>query len=236
MDTETPSSGAQSNLLIPASIIVAGVMIAFAVLYAGGGFNKRPSDTVAGIGATTPKVDVSNIADDDPALGDPKAPVTIVEFSDFQCPFCGRFHKETEPKIIDNYVKTGKVRFVYRDFAFLGAESSDAAMAADCANEQGKFWEYHDYLFARQSGENQGAFARERLKEFAAALNLDTSRFNSCLDGEKYRSEVEKDMNDARALGVNATPTSFLNGSPVVGAVSFSELQPLIDKELAKKK
>ena len=107
-------------------------------------------------------------------------------------------------------------------------------MAADCANEQGKFWEYHDYLFARQSGENQGAFARERLKEFAAALNLDTSRFNSCLDGEKYRSEVEKDMNDARALGVNATPTSFLNGSPVVGAVSFSELQPLIDKELAK--
>ncbi|KKW28858.1 MAG: DsbA oxidoreductase [Parcubacteria group bacterium GW2011_GWB1_52_7] len=159
--------------------------------------------------------------------------MTVVEFSDFQCPFCGRFYKNVEPRLLDEYVKTGKVRFVYRDFAFLGDESTWAAEAAECADEQGKFWEYHNYLFERQNGENQGAFSKVNLKSFAKAVGLEGSKFDQCFDGGKYTAEVEKDLADARALGVNATPTSFINGVKVTGAVPYESFKVSIEEALA---
>jgi protein-disulfide isomerase len=125
-------------------------------------------------------------------------PVTIIEFSDYQpsaanCIWRGR-------QIDENYVDAGKVKFVYWQFAFLGDESKWAAEASECANDQGKFWEYHDYLFDHQGGENQGAFSKENLKDFAATLELDTQAFNECMDSGKYTDIVAQDTSIAQAL------------------------------------
>jgi cyclophilin family peptidyl-prolyl cis-trans isomerase len=112
----------------------------------------------------------------------------------------------------EKYIKTGKIKFVYRYMAFLGSESQWAGEAAECANEQGKFWDYHDKLFASQKGENQGAFSKDNLKKFAADLKLDTANFNQCLDSGKFADKITKSNNDASQIGVNSTPTVFLNG------------------------
>jgi len=117
-----------------------------------------------------------------------------------------------ERQLEDKYVKTGKIKFVYRVMSFLGEESQWAAEAAECAGEQSKFWEYHDAIFANQKGENQGAFSKDNLKQFAADLKLDTAKFNQCLDSGKYTDKVKKSNDDASKLGVSSTPTILLNG------------------------
>lgn len=232
-DEQKPSEEMQkcNPYLVPASIIVAGALIAFAVVYSLGGAKRAgaPKET-----ASAAQQEAKLYDDSDPFLGNPEAPVTIVEFSDFQCPFCGRFFKTTEPQIIEKYVKTGKVKFVYRDFAFLGEESQWAAEAAECANAQGKFWEYHDYLFNHQRGENEGAFSKANLKRFAGTAGLDMGAFNACFDSGKYTEEVRKDSSDGRALGVSGTPTNFINGIAVVGALPFEEFAKIIEEELNK--
>lgn len=170
---------------------------------------------------------------DMPILGDPGAPVLVVEWSDYQCPFCGRFFNETEPQIIEEYVNTGKVQFAYRDFAFLGPESIAAAVAGRCANEQGKFWEYHDALFEAQNGENQGTFEDASLKSIAANLGLNTGQFNSCLDSRKYEDDVTADTSAGREAGVSGTPTTFINGRKLEGAQPYVQFKTVIDEELA---
>jgi protein-disulfide isomerase len=162
-------------------------------------------------------------------MGDPDAPVTIIEFADFQCPFCGRHASGAGRQIDLLYVESGKVRLGYQHFAFLGQESFWAAEASECANDQGAFWAYHDLLFASQDGENQGAFNQDKLKGFAANLNLDTTAFNACLDSGKYTELVQTESNAARVLGVQSTPTFLINGQPLVGAQPFDVFQPLIE-------
>jgi len=120
-----------------------------------------------------------------------------------------------ERQLENQYIKTGKLRFVYREMAFLGDESQWAAEAAECAGEQGKFWEYHDAIFVNQKGENQGAFSQDNLKKFAADLKLDTAQFNQCLDSGKYTAKVKQSSDAAGQLGVSSTPTVFLNGLPI---------------------
>ena len=164
--------------------------------------------------------------------GDPDAPVTIIEFGDFQCPFCGRFAAQTEPQIDEQYIQSGKVRFGYFNFAFLGPESTWAAEAAECAADQDKFWEYHDTLYSSQSGENRGAFNKDNLKKLAQELGLDTQAFNECLDSGKYTSLVQDDTNASSALGVQSTPTFLINGKPVIGAQPFEIFQQTIDSVL----
>ncbi|MBI3559076.1 DsbA family protein [Candidatus Gottesmanbacteria bacterium] len=166
-------------------------------------------------GPTT--VDVKVTADD-PVKGSPNAKLTIVEFSDFQCPFCGRFFKETEPQIFKEYVDTGKAKFVYKNLAFLGKESIDAANAALCAKEQNKFWEYHDKLFTSQNGENQGAFAIANLKKFAVDLGLNAVSFNDCLDKQKYNAQVTADNAEANKNGFQSTPSVAVGVTPIIGA------------------
>lgn len=161
--------------------------------------------------------------------GDPNAPVTIIEFGDFQCPFCGRFAAQTEPQLDEQYIQSGKVRFGYFNFAFLGSESTWAAEAAECAADQDKFWEYHDKLYASQSGENQGTFNKDNLKKFAEKLGLDTKAFNDCLDSGKYTALVQDDTSASSALGVQSTPTFLINGQSVVGAQPFNVFQQTID-------
>ena len=229
------------KFFVPTSIVLAGLIIGVAVLYNGGLFSKDvgTSGKEVAIGAAT-----GDLVGKAPALGNPEAPVTIVEFSDFQCPFCNRFFREAGKQIIDKYVKTGKARFVYRHFAFLGPESGWAAEAANCANEQDKFWQYHDYLFnyiwdnyfsKGRSGENVGAFARDNLKKFATDLDLDAGKFNSCLDSGKYADAVAKETAEGRAAGVNGTPATFVNGKMISGAVPFGEFEAAIEGALGVK-
>ncbi len=164
------------------------------------------------------------------AMGDPNAPVKVEEYADFQCPACMRFAKNLEPQIIQQYVATGKVYYVFNTFSFLGQESIDAAQAAYCAMDQDKFWEYHDILFANQNGENIGDFTIPRLKAFAKTLGLDTSSFNACLDGETLKRKVNDDRAGGSNLGVNATPSFIVNGKLVYS----DKLISTIEEELAK--
>lgn len=157
--------------------------------------------------------------------GDPNAPVTMVEFSDFQCPYCGQFFLNTEPKIIEQYVQNGKVRFGYFNYIIYGPASIQAAEAAECAADQGKFWEYHDALFKSQTSENWGGFGADNLKKFAKELNLDTQAFNDCLDSGKYTSLVKTDSSFASSLGVMNTPSFFINGERKIGALPFEAFQ-----------
>jgi cyclophilin family peptidyl-prolyl cis-trans isomerase len=128
----------------------------------------------------------------------------------------------------EKYVKTGQMKFVYRHMAFLGDESQWAAEASECAGDQGKFWEYHDKLFASQQGENQGAFSKDNLKKFAADLKLDTTKFNQCLDSGQFTEKVKKATQDAQQLGVQGTPTVFINGINIPGQLfgAFDVLIP----------
>ncbi len=219
-----------NKFLIPGAIVLAGAVIAVAVLYSVNGSpskNTAKNDTAA-IAA------LPVISSDDFVLGEQNAPVTVVEYGDFQCPFCGKFFKDTEPVLRDKYIKTGKVKFIYRDFAFLGQESTWAANAARCAGEQGKFWEYHDYLYGNQRGENQGAFSKNNLKSFAAALGLDKEKFSVCLDSDKYLEEVKNQTKAGGEAGVTGTPTNFINGTPYVGALPTANFIQIIDAELSK--
>lgn len=169
-----------------------------------------------------------------PVLGKNDAKVTVIEFADFQCPFCEKWFTESGANLIKDYVNTGKVKFAYRHFAFLGEESNWAAEASECANEQGKFWQYHDFLFKNQNGENQGAFTKDKLKGFAANLGLNTTQFNSCLDSGKFVSRVTDDTSAGQVAGVTGTPTIFVNGQALVGAQPYSALKAVIDQELSK--
>jgi len=174
------------------------------------------------------KFDVS-ASDAAGTLGENKATVLVVEFSDFQCPFCSRFFQQTEAQLITDYVKTGKVKFVYKDFPLdsIHPQARPAAEAARCAGEQGKFWEYHDYIF-----NNQARLSTQGIKDFAKELKLDETKFNSCVDARKYKDDVETNFQEGIKLGVQGTPTTFINGKKIVGAQPYSVIKAAIDAEL----
>jgi protein-disulfide isomerase len=168
-------------------------------------------------------------------MGDPNAPVKIIEYSDFQCPYCARFTLDTEQQLIDAYIATGKVYFEYHSFgSFIGQESVRAAEAAYCAGDQNKFWEMHDIIFANQSAENSGAFTDQRLTAFANKLGVDMAKFNDCFTSGKYASKVSQDGVDAQAAGVTATPSFLVNGTLMEGAKPFSDFQTQIEALLKK--
>jgi protein-disulfide isomerase len=186
--------------------------------------------------------------------GDPNAPVKIIEYSDFQCPYCDRFAKETEPQIMETYVATGKVFFEYRTAGeFIGGpngESIHAAEAAYCAGDQNKFWEMHDILFANQNGENKGAFTDARLYAFADKIGLDAATFKECFSSSKYLSLGTQDEQNAlkdiqgasnfaelvAAKEISAdgfsTPSFLINGRLLAGARPFSDFQKEIEAAL----
>jgi protein-disulfide isomerase len=168
-------------------------------------------------------------------MGDPNAPVKIVEYSDFQCPYCLRFTQEIEPSLVKEYIATGKVHFTYRSMGYwIGPESVAAAEAAYCASEQGKFWEYHDILFANWTGENIGDFANSRLIAFAENIGLDMSAFRSCFNTHKYSDQVNQDRVDGDKAGVIGTPTFFINGQKYDGDFSYAGFKQAIDAALSE--
>ena len=187
----------------------------------------------------------------DNSMGDPNAPIKIEEFSDFQCPFCERFHKNTEPLLRQYYIDTGKVLFTYRSFGNwvsgnvggANTESQDAGLAVYCAGEQNKFWEMHALLFANVIGENVGSFTDKRIPLIAKKIDgLDMSQFNSCYDSRKYADRVRQDFQDGQAAGINGTPgfvmTYTVNGQTktktIDGAQPFSTFQQEIEAALTE--
>ena len=254
------------KLLTPLAIIIAGLVIAGSNLYINGkiklpilgaadraksaalSVSPSPSPVPSPQGLPAPKdVPIGN----SPTLGEASALVTVVEFSDFQCPFCAAAAGEDNevarqlkarepgwepavPNLIKDYVDKGLVRFVYKDFAFLGEESVLAANAAWCAQDQGKFWPFHDMIFASQKGENQGSFKEDKLKKMGAELGLDSNKFNDCVTNRSHLQDVQNSTALAKQYGVSSTPTFFVNNQVINGAVPFSTIKEVIENELTK--
>ena len=209
---------------------VFGVLLVISIFTNGFGFGSdsgtgtavRNTGNNANQGGEIPTGPIEVSADDDPVKGDKDAEVTIIEFSDFQCPFCGRFFDQTFSQIKTNYIDTGKIKFVYRDFPLdsIHPQARPAALAAECADDQGKFWEYHDLLFQKQ--DEWTATGTPFFKQYAKDLGLDTNKFNSCLDSKKHEDEIQKDLNDGVSVGVQGTPAFFINGILLSGAQPYS--------------
>lgn len=166
-------------------------------------------------------------------LGKADAPVTIDEYADFQCPICGRAEGVIR-QLAPQYIDTGKAKVVYHNFAFIGDESQWASEAAECANDQGKFWEYAAYLFEHQTGENVGAFSKDNLKRFATELKLEPTGFNACLDSGKHTALIQQETAQGRALGIKATPSFLINGQFVEGLLSAQQFGAAIDSFIPK--
>lgn len=235
----------KSVLLIVGSILLASFVVSAAILLSGKLSLESSGNTfavqednqpsVAAPQVPSGPVDVS--ADNDAFIGKKDAPVTIIEFSDFQCPFCRKFAEETLPQLKKEYVDTGKARLVYRDFPLsFHPGAIPAAQGAECAKEQGKFWQMHDIIFAEQAKQGSGTvqFSVDDVKKWAVQAGVNATKFNQCLDSGKYKQEVEKDMADGTAAGVSGTPATFVNGRAVIGAQPFSAFKAIIDEELKK--
>lgn len=170
-----------------------------------------------------------------PAKGNTNAKVTVVEFADFRCPFCEKFFTDSEPQLLKEYVDTGKVKFVFRNYAFLGPASTVAANAAECANDQGKFWDYYDWLYKNQPSESDvSMYVTDKLSAAAGTLGMDSTQFASCLDSKKFDKNQAADLAEGQAIGVSGTPTFYVNGVQLVGAQPYASIKAVIDQELAK--
>ncbi len=244
----TPASSAPAATLaslasnIPFAILIAAAMISGSILYTRSG--SLPSDAIANIGGdgaqavATPTAikDPSVLSDkNDASLGKADAKVTIVEFSDFQCPFCRSFFQGAYGQIKKDYIDTGKVRLVFRHFPLsFHPAARPSALAAECAGDQGKFWQFHDKMFTEQEKKGTGtvSYGIAELKTWASQIGLDSAKFNSCLDGEKYASKVDTDTAAGSKYGVSGTPSFFINGKLLVGAQPFAKFKELIDSAL----
>lgn len=174
-------------------------------------------------------VDMNKLLDDDAVKGDANAPVTIIEWGDFECPFCSKFYSQTLGQIDTEYIQTGKVKLIYRDFPLDFHENAQkAAEAAECAGEQDKYYDMHDMLF--EKGVVGGVHT---FKGYASDLGLDTEEFNDCLDSGKMAAEVAKDLADGQAAGITGTPGFLVNGKLISGAQPFSVFKQIIDEELS---
>lgn len=222
-----PSSYGVSKNLIPVAIIIAALIIAGAIVLATMIYVKeappiqlpQKEDSLSGISI-----------EGRPVLGNAEAPVTLIEFSDFECPFCARYANDTFSQIKKEYVDTGKVKMVFKHFPLPFHQfAQKAAEAGECAFEQGKFWEYKEILFSNQENLDINSF-----KKYAQDLLLDTQEFNNCLDSGRFREKVAKDLKEGEDAGVTGTPTFFINGEKLVGAQPFSEFQKTIERKLSE--
>ncbi len=195
-----------------ALVVVAAIWPQITATFGGETASPAATDIVAATPAALPNPNGLS-------LGDASTPVTIDVFEDFQCPACQYFTQNIETLVIEDLVKTGKARYVFHMYPFLdggtaseGGESDQAANAAMCANEQGKFWDMHGTLFANWNGENQGAFSDDRLQAMAKSIGLDTNAFNACFKANKYKEQIQADLDLGQQMGVSGTPTVFVNG------------------------
>jgi len=204
--------------------LLAAVIMVVALVYV-----NRPGSS-AGTAAFQP---VSRGQVNGRVAGNPDAPVKIIEFADFQCPYCKQFEMGTGRQLVEEFVSKGTVSIQFVSFAFIGEESKKAAEAAECAADQGHFWDYHDLLYLRQGTENSGVFSSANLKKFAGELkrsfpNLDTAKFDKCLDSGEKRAVVEQQVKMAGDAGVKSTPSFLVNGAALSGVQPIETFRQLI--------
>jgi protein-disulfide isomerase len=205
------------------ALVVVGGIIALIIVLSSGG-----DDDDGGDGEALGALDLS-IPRDGTFLGDPEAPVQIVEFLDFQCPNCKNYHDNTQDQLIDEFVKTGQANLETRHFPIIGQESIEAANAAECAADQNLFFQYTDILFAEQTGENVGDFETDNLKGFAGRIEgMDQARFDQCLDAHQFETKVTEDSQMARAVGVTGTPGFLVQGSVFSGDIGIDGWRALM--------
>lgn len=174
-----------------------------------------------------------------PILGDSNAPITLVEFGDYQCHFCNVFFHSTEEDILKNYVETGKVRMIFKDFNIIGPDSINASHGAHCANDQGLFWEYHDILYSNWTGENNGWASSENLLKFAQEIGLDIDKWSECMINGEHSQIIVASNDDARSLELTGTPAFFVIGPDgeikrLFGAQPYSTFENIFENELKK--
>lgn len=252
----------QTFLTTPLAIILGAVVISFSILVSGGVIKIKGVNSNSALGTQqggavldAPTVDdqvpeeptgpVKVSLDDDPVLGDKNAPVTLVEFSDYECPFCKRHFEATYQDLKKNYIDTGKVKLVFRDLplSFHDPMATTEAIAANCAREQGgdsAYFKMHDIMFEKTTSNGNG-LTKDDLYKFSTDLGLNAGNFKTCLDSEKYKDEVAKDLADAATVGASGTPSFFIGkstqdgtieGTIVVGAQPYSAFQAIIDQQL----
>jgi predicted outer membrane repeat protein len=234
-----PSKSIQ-QFFIPALVVVAVGLAFFSGLLFQENKSLKSGGAVAGngVGASptaAPTVDINSAGGVGhfPVQGDANAKVTIIEFADFRCPYCEQFSSQTMPQIVTNYINTGKAKFAFRNYAFLGSASTVAADASECANDQGKFWAFHDYLYKNQPDEsNTTMYNTDTLTKEAAALGMDGTKFSNCLSSKADDAKVQQDLADGQKAGVSGTPAFFINGTFINGAEPYSVFQQAIDAAL----
>ncbi len=216
------------------------VILAIIVGAAGIGIGAYSIATMAntlGQSQTEFRTESLQILDGYPILGSASAPVTIIEYGDYQCPNCQRFATQTKPLIAENYIDNGKVKLIFKDFVIYGNDSANGALAAHCASDQGKFWEMHNHIYQNQRGTNSGWLSVDNIKKFASSIDLNMEQFDSCFDGKKYAQRVAEGLSEGKTVGVNGTPTFIIidsNGKmmTVRGAQPFSTFKQILDEAL----
>jgi len=211
--------------------VIIGVIFVAIIIGIVASFSTSPSETVnLDMGRTHGTI---STAMGSPILGDPSAPITIVEFGDYQCEMCYRWFHTSKPQIVENYIETGKANLVFVDLAFLGRDSPKAAQATYCAEDQEQYWEFHDMLYNSQEHVDSGWANSQRLKAFAFNLGLDMELFESCLDSGKYSKRVQYNIDQARNQGVRSTPTFIVVGSDqqkqIGGAQPYEAFKKVFD-------
>jgi protein-disulfide isomerase len=222
----------QNTYLVPVAIIAAGALIAGAVFFTRN-YESPSREMAPGNPAAQEEIRPENVSielDGWPSLGDQNAPVVMVEYSDFACPFCARFAQDTLPSIKRYFVDTGKVRFVYKDFVVVGGDR--AAEAAHCAAEQGKFWEYHDLLFANYAQDRERWSDVQVHRGYAERLGMDANLLAECFTERRHQEKVERSTQEAAQNGGQGTPYFLINGRPISGAQPFSVFQSVINLAL----
>src|SRR3970282_876226 len=229
------------SLAIGAGIASVAIIVAFLALDI---FNDEPELAIE----PTPTIQESGpvkitaatfMENGSPILGDPNAPITLVEFGDYQCYFCNQFFHETEDALFKNYVETGKVKVIFKDYTIIGPDSVTAAHAAHCADDQGLFWKYHDTLYNNWDGENNGWASSENLLQFAGDIGLDTDEFSKCMIDSKHTSIIVNSNQDAKDLGLTGTPAFFIIGpdnkvTKIGGAHTYGAFERIFNSELEK--
>lgn len=217
------------DYFIPALILLSGLFVSGTIFWKNNATEKTIPGTILPINTSQERADIK-INSSDPIIGNPKASITFVEFYDFQCGYCKLFAQQTLPKIIEKYIKTGKVKIVFKDLINQGEDSVQAAVSANCAFEQNKFIDYHNEIFAL--GDFSKIPTKEELLNIAQKLNLNVFKFNSCLSNTTTREDIEQDTKEGKLAGATGTPTIFINGIKIVGAQNFSIYETVIEQEL----
>jgi protein-disulfide isomerase len=209
--------------------LVAGVML-LAPALAGSGSGEGEGNSAAAEldrDGSRPPIDPENDpfadlvrrdADDPAALGDVDAPVVMINYSEYQCPFCGKFARDTKPELVERYVEDGTLRIEWRDFPYLGPESITSAKAGYAAGQQDSFWEFHDAMFADQQPPNSGRLTEEYLLDKAEQVGLDVEQFRADMTSKEAAATVKKDFDEGQEIGVTGTPAFIVNGRPIMGA------------------